>query len=462
MSSYYLVVRRLDAQTEADLKNKLFLPWPYNQPILQDGDKVLLMRTKSGSADTILPYITRVKIDGNNQPILFIEDIAERTVSVSQVRFILPHLQDNEGIQNITSTDFESIVQRMGQSHHSERYVLDHIARYIESRGFYFDKEATLYNYHICLKTRPFVILTGLSGTGKSKLSRLYAEALGYTSRNNHYLRLAVSPNWDDPHYLTGYVNTLAKEYITEPALELIMAAKEKPDDLFFLCLDEMNLARVEHYFAQFLSALEEEIPEDRSIILFGNGVKNFLGANSHHIEPTITIPTNILFTGTINVDDTTHTLSDKVIDRANTIDFFTVDLKKIPEPASKPISPTVIPASIWQSYQAKQPDHTYHMHILELNNLLSKADLPISPRVAREIKLYIANSKGLLEPQVAFDLQVKQRILPHLRGSQRHISPVLDDLSTFMNKYGLEHSVQHLGEMKARLKRDDYTSFSR
>jgi hypothetical protein len=462
VSSYYLVARRLDTQTETDLKNTLQIPWPYYQSMLQDGDYVLLMNTRNDSTNTILPYITKVK-SAENRPLitLVVEHIYDRSVAENQVRPIVPRLDENKEIYKITSTQFDNLVQRMGELQPFERYVLDYIARYIESRGFYFDKLKTLYNYHICLKTRPFVILAGLSGTGKSKLSRLYAEAMGYTTRNNkHFLRLAVSPNWDDPHYLTGYLNTLTKEYVTEPALELILAAIANPDELYFLCLDEMNLARVEHYFAQFLSALEEEDPEERSITLFGEGAQKFLGANSRYVGPTVTIPANVLFTGTINVDETTHALSDKVIDRANTIDFFSVDLDQIPEPAQEPIAALHISASMWQSYQAKQPDHSYHQHTLALDKILRKADLPISPRVAREIKLYLANSKGLLEPQLAFDLQVMQRILPHMRGSH-HIGPVLKDLTKFMDENNLTNSAERLIEMEARLKRDGYTTFS-
>ncbi len=138
----------------------------------------------------------------------------------------------------------------------AEQDVLAHIKRYIAARGYYFDDE-TLYNYHICLKTRPLVILAGLSGTGKSKLSQLYAEALGHMTR---YLRMAVRPNWNDDHYLLGYFDTITREYITEPAVDFVLDAGRDQDNLYFFCLDEMNLAHVEYYFSGMVQKEHEPL----------------------------------------------------------------------------------------------------------------------------------------------------------------------------------------------------------
>src|SRR5437588_12321918 len=139
-----------------------------------------------------------------------------------------------------------------------ERDLLEHIKCYIAAKGYYFDDE-TIYNYHICLKTRPFVILAGLSGTGKSKLSQLYAEAMSHTVQNKRYLRLAVRPGWNDDRYLLGYLNSITGEYVTELAVDFIIKAEEERDNLYFFWLDEMNFAQVEYYFSYFLRALEED-----------------------------------------------------------------------------------------------------------------------------------------------------------------------------------------------------------
>jgi 5-methylcytosine-specific restriction endonuclease McrBC GTP-binding regulatory subunit McrB len=346
-----------------------------------------------------------------------------------------------------------------------ESEVLDYIKDYIRKRGYYFDDE-TLFNYHICLKTRPFVILAGLSGTGKSKLAQLYAEALG---QSGTFKRLPVRPNWNDDRYLLGHLNTITGDYITEPAVEFILAALAHPNKLYSLCLDEMNLAHVEYYFSQFLSAMEGDRPEERSIALmsqraFAQLQEQYRASSKtsrfHLPSAEINLPDNLIFTGTINVDETTQPISDKVIDRANTIEFFNVDLNHIPEPED-PGEPLLITNSAWQSYRATSPDTRYHSLIVEIDKILKQADMGLGYRIVNEIELYVANSQGLLDPLVAFDLQCKQRILPRIHGPE-FIEGMLIDLITFSKKNKLVRTEKRLQEMKNRLKRDGYTNFWR
>jgi 5-methylcytosine-specific restriction endonuclease McrBC GTP-binding regulatory subunit McrB len=303
------------------------------------------------------------------------------------------------------------------------------------------------------------VILAGLSGTGKSKLSQLYAEALGHKQR---YLRLPVRPNWNDDRYLLGHLNVITGDYVTEPAVEFILEANQDQDQLYFFCLDEMNLAHVEYYFSQFLSAMEEEQPEDREILLLSKREQKILQQqeNSQQVPSRLLIPPNLFFTGTINVDETTQPISDKVIDRANTLEFFTVDLDKIPQPTALP-DPITLSSFTWQSYQVKTPDTTFRDHIIEISKILNKANLGLGYRVLREMELYVANSKQLLDPLVAFDLQVKQRILPRVRGTEV-VKSMMEDLQKFLKQHHLLHSEQRLNEMRSRLNRDGYTSFWR
>jgi len=144
-----------------------------------------------------------------------------------------------------------------------EKTVLTHVERYITESGYSFDRE-TLLNSDICLKTCPFVMLAGLSGTGKSKLAQLYAEALGHKT---HYLRLPVRPNWSDDHHLPGYFHTIASTYMTAPAVEFLLGANADEENLYLFCPDEMNRAHVEYHFSQFLSATEEK-PGERWLTL--------------------------------------------------------------------------------------------------------------------------------------------------------------------------------------------------
>jgi len=338
----------------------------------------------------------------------------------------------------------------------AEADVLDYVKDYIRQRGYYF-KDETLYNYHICLKTRPFVILAGLSGTGKSKLAQLYAEALG---QDGTFKRLPVRPNWNDDRYLLGHLNTVTGEYITEPALDFILAARAHPKKLYSLCLDEMNIAHVEYYFSQFLSAMEGDSARDRRISLMSERTHKLYHKKAWLPPIEINLPDNLIFTGTINVDETTQPISDKVIDRANTIEFFNVDLSTIPEPGN-PGDPLPISNRAWQSYRATKADTRYRPQIIAINNILQKSDMGLGYRVVHEIELYLANSKGLLDPQVAFDLQCKQRILPRIRGTEI-IGDTLGELITFSKTNKLAHTERRLQEMKNRLNRDGYTSFWR
>ena len=409
---------------------------------LNEDDRLLLARPKGTDYEAVMSGIAVAlplwTVLAEDQPRrvrarrvkMEIEIIYRNEVPIDIVRTILNRPLSSDATE-LTQDEFNAIVAQMGGMMFEETYLLDYVQRYIAAKGYYFDDE-TLYNYHICLKTRPFVILAGLSGTGKSKLSQLYAEAMGHTVQNKHYLRLAVRPSWNDDRYLLGYLNTLTGEYVTEPAVDFIMKAEEDRDNLYFFCLDEMNLAHVEYYFSQFLSALEEENPSDRQIPLCSEKVLAQLAKNgkSVGIAPFVLVPTNLLFTGTINVDETTQPLSDKVIDRANTIEFFSVDLDKIPERKPLPESITVS-AAMWQSYITREPDTTYRTQIIAIGKILNKADLGLGYRILRDIELYLANSKNLLQPLVAFDLQVKQRILPRVRGTEA-IRPVLDESGDF------------------------------
>ncbi|EFH84753.1 McrB family protein [Ktedonobacter racemifer] len=378
--------------------------------------------------------------------------------------------QSEEVVDEDSDVDDEETIEVIDSDEEDEALfeeteVLDYVKDRIRKQGYYFDDE-TVYNYHICLKTRPFVILAGLSGTGKSKLAQLYAEALG---QDGTFKRLPVRPNWNDDRYLLGHLNTITGEYITEPAVEFVLAAIANQKKLYSLCLDEMNLAHVEYYFSQFLSAMEGDSERERRIELmsqraFAQLQRQYRGQSKKarlKLPPAeICLPDNLLFTGTINVDETTQPISDKVIDRANTIEFFNIDLNTIPEPED-PGQPLLISNRAWQSYRATRPDSRYRAQIVEIDKILKNANMGLGYRIVREIELYLANSSGLLDPLVAFDLQCKQRILPRIHGSES-IDGILGELITFSKKHKLDRTEKRLQEMRNRLKRDGYTSFWR
>lgn len=436
-------------------------PTPAGRPGgLAVGDKVLFLLERDGGLEAFSPHVYRVQSAAGRVAELELDHSREDGIAADKAREIL-----NRGFvagrNALTAEEFETLLTLMGGVRISEERLLDHVKRYVAARGYYFDDE-TLFNYHICLKTRPLVILAGLSGTGKSKLSQLYAEALGHTVQNERYLRLAVRPSWNDDRYMLGYLDTLSGDYVAEPAIEFVMQAERDRSNLYFLCLDEMNLAHVEYYFSQFLSALEEENPADRRIPLYSKAAASRMARQGKAVEHerVAIISPNLLFTGTINVDETTQPLSDKVIDRANTIEFFDVALDKAPERQAPP-EPVHVSAAWWFGFQASKPDASQRSKVVEIGKILNRGGLGLGYRVLREIELYAANAAGLLKPEVAFDLQVKQRVLPRVRGTAA-IQPVLVGLRDFAKQTNLPRTQARVEEMEQRLKRDGYTSFWR
>ena len=236
--------------------------------------------------------------------------------------------------------------------------------------------------YLLALRTKPFLLLAGISGTGKSRIVREFAfkscpkylqDKDGTTPGN--YCMIEVKPNWHDSTELLGYYSNLSKEYQFKKFVKFLVKAKMYPDVPFFVCLDEMNLAPVEQYFAEVLSILEtrkhprnpetkevdmktiktEVIVEakyfqqlemingsknittglpakqkltDRDIYMKLFGIDEEIDINVEVGEKTelttlgLTLPGNVLIIGTVNMDDTTHQFSRKVIDRAMTIEM--------------------------------------------------------------------------------------------------------------------------------------------
>lgn len=183
--------------------------------------------------------------------------------------------------------------------------------------------------YHAGLNFLPdkhFVILTGLSGTGKTRLALNYARAvhgIAVPDGSDPLLFVCpVRPEWTDPTGLTGYPDALSGRYVVPPFLEAVLVATAHRESPVFVVLDELNLARVEYYLSDVLSCIETGEP----LQLHSNNVPQE-GSNGTPVRAAIPIPPNLYITGTINVDETTNPVSDKVLDRAVVIDMSQVDL---------------------------------------------------------------------------------------------------------------------------------------
>ncbi|WP_336245742.1 MrcB family domain-containing protein [Paenibacillus apiarius] len=209
---------------------------------------------------------------------------------------------------------------------------LQRIQAYIRHKGFSYP-EHLIENFYLSLKTKPFVILAGVSGTGKTKLVKLFAEALGATAGNQQFTLIPVRPDWSDPSDLLGYKD-LSGAFRPGP-LALVLEEAMKPENRrkpYFVCLDEMNLARVEHYFSDVLSVLETQEWQGERIVTTRLLQPEMLSQEEDRARfGDLHIPDNVYLVGTVNMDETTHPFSKKVLDRANTIEFNYIELNQYP-----------------------------------------------------------------------------------------------------------------------------------
>ncbi|MFB0492121.1 5-methylcytosine-specific restriction protein B [Methylobacterium sp. OAE515] len=280
-----------------------------------------------------------------------------------------------------------------------------------------------------------FVLLAGLSGTGKTSIARGYAQA--YCEARSlemkaHYAQVAVWPDWTDPTGLLGFVNPLANPptFQETPALQLLLAAHTNPDKPYFLCLDEMNLARVEHYFAPFLSAMEG-----------GNG-RLTIHANRDAVDAipsSIAWPGNLFVMGTVNMDETTYPFSDKVLDRAFTFEFWDVDLER------------------WSQVAAARENAKTAVDLLQpvlkqLAEALKPARRHFGYRTCDEVLGFVM-AYPEAEHEIALDAAILAKVLPKVRGdSGGELPKAIDKALEVTKAANLMRCTDKLTQMRATL----------
>lgn len=271
------------------------------------------------------------------------------------------------------------------------------IVERIMQRGFTYP-ESTLRSYHVALQTKPLVILPGISGTGKTRLTRLYADAVHDvqpSQDNPHYLLVAVQPDWHNAKDLLGYFNVLTNQFHPTAFLRFLHQAASDPQQPYYVCLDEMNLARPEYYLAPILSALETA----EHTIDLGVPTSTVTSVNGETLRSPFTLPLNMHLIGTVNVDESTFALSDKLLDRANVIELTNVDLDSFRRIYREPIN-----ADAWET-------------LVQTEAIMQSIGQPFGYRTLAEVLRYIEAARGVLPVRAALDLQLKQKILPKLRG---------------------------------------------
>ncbi len=294
------------------------------------------------------------------------------------------------------------------------------------------------------LAHKHFVILAGLSGTGKTQLALKYARAVhGLTTGNapDPFLFVCpVRPEWTDPTSLIGYYDVLSSRYVVPLFLEAILLATAFRDSPVFVVLDEMNLARVEYYFSDVLSGIETGEP----LQLHTSGVP-LEGSTGTTIPAALPLPHNLFIIGTINIDETTNPVSDKVLDRAIVIDMSAVDLK-----------------GFFVGLEGREPllkdaRAACGTHLLAAQEVMSAHNLGFGYRVAEEAVRYHAFVAEHLKADAAGvtdDLMV-QKVLVKLRGGERQ-RPLLTGLAKALG--GMPRSQAFLAKLTSDL--DEFGSF--
>lgn len=318
---------------------------------------------------------------------------------------------------------------------------VERVVACLSSRGFVFEPWQVA-AFITAVRTKPFVILAGISGTGKTKLAHLVADATGAECEI-----IPVRPDWSDSSDLLGY-EKLNGSFCPGALLRFAKKAQSQPEKQFFFVLDEMNIARVEYYFAEVLSHIEEYHlnPEGRIVSnpLMPHVAKSEDGENWSEV----CLSDNLCIVGSVNMDETTYGFSRKVLDRSFVIEFSTVDLSAIFD-----VSDSWVP-DIWDSSEWRRQAFSLGAHpsrsapevqqIIEtltiVNNILQEGQLQFGYRMRDEITMFCLAAQqcrdtfatantGTVDP---LDLAIAMKVLPRIQGSGEVVRRVLEGLNAW------------------------------
>lgn len=344
------------------------------------------------------------------------------------------------------------------------------------------------FNYLTALRTKPFMLLAGISGTGKSRIVRKLAQATiteelqranGYTGDDfakdrwklhspANFELIQVKPNWHNSMDVIGYLSNIpSPHYVFTPFIEFIVKAWQHPEVPFFLCLDEMNLAPVEEYFAEFLSAIESRsfeggeymtdpiikpfnsFGEDVAKMMVNTLFPNFTAADKNsslgkivdHLETKgLTLPKNLIVIGTVNMDETTFSFSRKVLDRAMSVEMNEVnydsflndttddDLKAIVQAFEDNKDADLNALLVDRHIEAKEiidelgDDAKFAIDYLKrINALLEGTPFKLGYRAANEALIYLQASQefGHTDRIAALDNFTLMKILSRIEGDE-------------------------------------------
>jgi len=380
-----------------------------------------------------------------------------------------------------------------------------------------FDLADSIYNYYrpyiTAIKSKPFLLLAGISGTGKSRIVRELARACWEEGTDEYkaqkpknFQMVQVKPNWHDSSDLIGYVSRVSgkAEFVAGEFLKFIAKAWEDVETPYFLCLDEMNLAPVEQYFAEYLSVIEsrksheegtvttdpilEKSAEDWYRVLTSE-LTNEDNVRNRFLEEGICIPQNLIVVGTVNMDETTFSFSRKVLDRAMTIEMNEVDLygglTKRHESIGKLDNAELVGSAVEgvDIYNDNTDVCDIALRYLQkINDVLEGTPFKIAYRTRNEFLLYVVNNLPYCKDENGNDLEqgyviaraldeiTSMKVLSRIEGDDTKVSDnFLDSLSKTVEEglkavSGEENIVKSISLAKLKEMKDKlvsgYTSF--
>ncbi len=322
--------------------------------------------------------------------------------------------------------------------------------------------------YLTALRTKPFMLLAGISGTGKSRIVRKLAQATSTQhyanesdrwddNRPENFELIQVKPNWHNSMDVVGFYSNISKKYEFTPFVEFIVKAWQHTDTPYFLCLDEMNLAPVEEYFAEFLSAIESRSNDSEGNYItdpiikpfkdFGETVgKNMLKHLFGEADPIdknplavqfyekgLTLPPNLMVMGTVNMDETTFSFSRKVLDRAMSVEMNEVDYDKFlsGETEAFPLLTDFNALLVNRPQKASEVKDDIDSakvveYLKDVNALLEDTPFKLGYRAANEAMLYVAANKELAGENfsltTALDEFTLMKILSRIEGDDQRL----------------------------------------
>ena len=330
------------------------------------------------------------------------------------------------------------------------------LIQWISSQGYIYEPWQ-IAAYISALKTKPFVILAGVSGTGKSKLPHLVGQATGGVTH-----LLPVRPDWTDSSEVLGYCDIQGK-FRPASVLKWAREAESQPDKHHICVMDEMNLARVEHYFAEVLSQIENRRKGDYGGYVSGNLVSQSLLEEDKEWEHQV-IPANMAIVGTVNMDESTYGFSRKVLDRAFTIELSEINLAHWQGEEAPNITNTDLwPIEAWypraiRLSELESPTQEEIQTIeqvigalTDINSILQPAQLQLGYRSRDEIALFVLHAHEIENSFVTLsgekvdplDLAILMKVLPRIMGGSLTIRQIVMDLLSWANHRGLSSEAE-------------------